>query len=428
MKRDDLDDLPPARTCVRTVSDTLRGVAVPAEAFFRDQLDQLRAFMADPRQTVRVVAVDPDLKPVLVKMLAGFDRDPNTPHTLVPSDAAFRARPQFFADLLADAEASFRASLVELFGAGVYEHFAPADLGRQPPEQKLALYLSALAESLPDHVGAVVVLLDPAAVADPAAFRAALVWLAENTWSPWVKYLVIDDRLKPRAAAGEKHPRVGHQTFYLPPAEIEARAKRLALSSDDVPAADRRQAAAMMAGFALAHKDYATAGQAYRVQVEMAQADGGTPAEEAQARYGLGNTLLAAKDFPAAEGELNRALELAIAGGQPAFLALVLTQLGVAVRGQGRAEQAAECFRLARENARAAGVPPLEAFALDTVAQCHLGAGDRDAARQCWRDALAVYDGITSDTLADVRESGRRDVLPKLEALEQQPAARGKVA
>jgi hypothetical protein len=57
------------------------------------------------------------------------------------------------------------------------------------------------------------------------------------------------------------------------------------------------------------------------------------------------------------------------------------------------------------------------AFALDTEAQCHAEAGDNGAAERCWKEALAVYDGMTGDAITDMRDAGRNDILRKLDAL-----------
>src|SRR5262249_13407875 len=216
-------------------------------------LNQLREFVGARERTVRVVAVDSDLKPVLVKMLSGLDRDPNTPHVLIPSDAGFRRWDQFFTDLLADILASYDAAAVELLDAGVYEPFGPADLNQDPPEKRVSLYLSALAEGLPDHVGSLVVVLDPKEVLDAAGILEAPAWLAESTWSPWVKYLVIDDRLEPRTTGlGERNKRIATQTFYLPPEEFERRLREAVDTDASLPPNVRRQYTGMLGGFALA--------------------------------------------------------------------------------------------------------------------------------------------------------------------------------
>jgi tetratricopeptide (TPR) repeat protein len=283
----------------------------------------------------------------------------------------------------------------------------------------VVLYLSSLAEGLPDHVGSLVVVLDPAEVADPAGFREALAWLAENTWSNWVKYLVLDDRLKPQTAGVEEvSKRASKQVMYQSPEEFEARI-RDALQNDVSLSPDlRRRYTAMLGGFALSRKNHDAAAEAYRRQIELIRLDG-VPAEEAQAHYCLGNVMLARRDLPAAEEAYARALELALAHQQTQLMGLVLTQLGVVLARQGRAEEAEESFRVARQAARNTNTPPLEAFALDNQAQSFLAAGDNAAAERCWKESLAVYDGITSDALPDVKEAGRKDILMKLEMLSQ---------
>jgi tetratricopeptide (TPR) repeat protein len=192
---------------------------------------------------------------------------------------------------------------------------------------------------------------------------------------------------------------------------------RKAVETDaTLPPNVRRQYTAMLAGFALAHKDYAAAAEGYRQQIALTRLDD-APSEEAQAHYCLGNVMLGQRDFAAAQDEYARALELAMTHQQPQLMALVLTQLGVALAAQGEAEDAAASFRVARQTARNLQTPPLEAFALDTQAQSLTDAGDAAAAERCWKEALAVYDGITADAFTDVREAGRKDILMKLEQL-----------
>src|SRR5207248_7045002 len=104
---------------------------------------------------------------------------------LIPCSARFTARDSFFTALLGELLESYRASAAELAEAGVFEPFGPKDLSRDAPQDRVVLYLSSLAEGLPNHVGSLVVLLDPAEVTDAKGFRDALAWLAGHTWSAW---------------------------------------------------------------------------------------------------------------------------------------------------------------------------------------------------------------------------------------------------
>lgn len=391
---------------------------MPMQEFFADQLRQLQDFMGDPDQTVRCLLVDADLKPVAVKMLAGFDRASENPHVLIPSTAAFKNWKQYFRDLLKELLESYQASANTLRDAGVIEPFGAKDLSRDPPEQRVVLYLSSLSEGLPDHVGSLVVLLDPAEVSDPKEFRRALAWLAENTWSVWVKYLVLDDRLKPHTAGLEESAnRTSRQVMYATPEEFEKQVRRkVKVGGHNLEPKKLRGYIGMLAGFAIARGDYAAAIDTFRQQLDLIRKDG-ADSEETTAQYCLGNALLANRDYPAAEEAYVRSLELAIANQQHQLMGLVLTQLGVALQRQGRTEEATESFRVARESARNTNTPPLEAFALDNQAKCFLEAGDSREAERCWKEALTVYDGITSDAFPDVREAGQKDIMIKLEQL-----------
>jgi CRISPR-associated endonuclease/helicase Cas3 len=68
---------------------------------------------------------------------------------------------------------------------------------------------------------------------------------------------------------------------------------------------------------------------------------------------------------------------------------------------------------------------PLLAFTLDAEADCHRRAKAWADAEWCWKEALAVYDGITAAELADVRDTGRQDLQHKLDALAKEPRRTG---
>jgi tetratricopeptide (TPR) repeat protein len=399
---------------------------VPVAHFFHAQLDRLGEFLLDPDQAVRVVRVDADLKPVLTKMLRGFDADPTVPHMLVGSHAAYETRDEFFFGVLDDLVAAYATDADELTAAGIAEPFRRSELTGDP-EARVAIYLCSLAERLPDHAGSLVLVLDPQAVTDPAGFRSALAWLAQNLWSDWAKVLVLDDRLTPHTAGIEElSERIGVQTFHLPVEELEAKVREAVKSDASLSPQVRRQYTGMLGGFALARSDFSQAAECYRQQAELTHTQG-VPTEAAQAYYCLGNVRLAADDLPAAEEEYGRALGLALDQGQTSLAGLVLTQLGVVLSRQDQPDGAAESFRLAREACRSTGMVPLLAFTLDAEAECHRRAKRWAEAERCWGEAVAVYDGITAVEFADVRQAGRTDIQQKLTALANETRRGGRL-
>jgi tetratricopeptide (TPR) repeat protein len=284
-----------------------------------------------------------------------------------------------------------------------------------------------MAEGLPDHVGSLVVVLDPQQVSDPTSYRQALAWLAENTWSAWVKYLVIDDRVNPQTAGLEKlSKRVGRQSLYLSPDEMERRIAEAVSTDPGLSLRERGQYTGMLAGFALARKDHDAALQAYQDQLTLIRFQMRT-AEEAPVLYGIGNVHLAKGNLPQAESAYGDALAVALDHQLDALKPLVLTQLAITLTRQGRAE-ADQCFRLARDASRQINSPPTEAYTLDCQAQCHAQLKKHADAERCWKEALTVYEGITSDAMQDVRNAGLADIQHKLEHFYKNTRQTAKVA
>jgi tetratricopeptide (TPR) repeat protein len=205
------------------------------------------------------------------------------------------------------------------------------------------------------------------------------------------------------------------QTFHIAPEEIESQAKA-DLTRDNLDPAERRQYLALLGGFAYARRQY---DDAQKHQQEWLDAVGpdGAPSETANACYNLGNTQLARKDYEAAEATYGKALDLALDHNLGALAPMVLTNLGVTLYRQNRLEHALDAFTVARQTCQAQGLRPAEAHVLDCLARTHEAGGKLEEAGAAWNEALAVYDSMTSETFAQVRDGGRADIIEKLERL-----------
>jgi tetratricopeptide (TPR) repeat protein len=390
---------------------------MPLKSFFTAQAELLRLFMMDPNQTVRCIRVEPDMKPLLMKMLAGLDADESSPHLMACSEVPFETEAQYFEALLAELSEDVARWERPLAAQGYEFRLWPEDLGFFPPQEKFVTYAGAMADSFPDHVGSFVLILAPDAIADPAAFRKAIEYLAANTPSPWMKYLVIDERQKPVLdKIEEQAPAIVHQTFHISPDEIEAEAKADLAKGYGLTPHEVRQYTALVAGCAFARREYDEALRLQQQWVEFAAKEG-APAEVANACYNLGNTHMARKDYPAAEETYGRALDLALDHHIGPLLPMVLTNLGVTLYRQGRLEQAVQSFQIAREHCQAQNLKPTEAHVLDCMGKTYEAGGQPDEAARCWNEALAVYDAMSSETFAAAREGGKAPILEQLERL-----------
>jgi tetratricopeptide (TPR) repeat protein len=386
---------------------------MPLKNFFADQIDLLRRFMANPEQTVRCVLVEPDMRPLLLKILSRLDGE-DGPHILLGSEVPFTSRRQFFEDLLREAAEQFARWEGPLRAAGLESLSEPKGLAALPPDERYVTYLGALAEGLPDHVGSVVTVLAPEQVADADGYRQAVEFLATRTPSLWAKFLILDERKQPALQKLGLVPRYGVQSFHLAPEQIESQARADLEIGTGLTPPERRQYTALLAGFAFARKEYDDTLRLQQTWLEMIGPED-DPAEVANAHYNLGNTHLARKDYAAAEASFGRALAVALEQNLDNLAAMVLTNLGVTLQRQGKVEQALRSFQIARDTCKARGLKPTEAHVLDCQARTYEQDNKPDEAERCWQEALAVYDGMTSETFAPAREGGRADILEKLQ-------------
>lgn len=386
--------------------------------FFLEQIDLLLLFMRnEPEQTVRCVRVDPEMKPLFMKVLAGLDKDENSPHLMLCSEVPFDNPRQFFEALLRELAEELARWEAPLKAAGFVFQPNTEELKGLPPDKRFVAYGAALADSLPDSFGSVVLILAPDRVADAAGYQRAVEFPAVNTPSPWMKFLVVDERQDPvLAKIDENNPNIWAQTFHIAPEEIESQAKADLARGTGLSPLEQRQYTGLLAGFAFARREYERALQLQQQWLDMLGPDS-TPAEAANAHYNLGNTHLARKDHQAAEAAFGKALEIALENQLNALVPMALTNLGVTLYRLGRPQQALESFRIARDTCKAQGLRPTEAHVLDCLAKTYEADNKPDEAERCWRQALAVYDGMTSETYADARQGGRADILEKLDRL-----------
>src|SRR3954452_13830104 len=75
---------------------------MPLQRLFHQQIATLRAFLAAPGEKVRIVLVDPDILMVLMKVLAGIEKDPQCPDVMAVVDVSFDGSAQYLASVRDD--------------------------------------------------------------------------------------------------------------------------------------------------------------------------------------------------------------------------------------------------------------------------------------------------------------------------------------
>lgn len=390
---------------------------MPLQDFFEEQFDALEVFLLHPDAPVRVVRIDSELRPMLLKYLVCKDEEPEFPHLLIGYDAPFRDPVSWFAGLGTTLTGEIDQNRAALAAAGVADPFPSKPTARMKTPERFLIQAEHLAHQLPDSVGALTFVLEPEQIDDAEGFRRSLAFLADHVRSPWLKFLVLEERS--RSVLDElvqNHPRVDAQVFWLSPEELGERAERALAASGGKPGPARQQAAGFAAAVAFARKDYTTAEALQRSIVHEAGSSG-APVDQAVALYNLGNTLLAQGDNTAAVEVFAEGAELCNAHQLDQLAPMLFTNLGVALHRIGEVDQAFASLKTARDHFRADGNRPGEAHVCDCLAALYQEVGRAAEAAQAWRFALQLYEGITNPALADVRSAGRADILAKLERL-----------
>jgi hypothetical protein len=387
---------------------------MPLKDLFHNQVDQVRAFLDDQKRTMHIVQHDPDLKPLLHKLLTVLESDDACPHLLWGTVTAFHNPSQYFRDVLKELIAANESQRAELADVGI-DLAPPLSDGywAATPDQFIE-YISRVADSLPDLVGAYALVIDPETVDHVHGYKEALRFLASHTRSKRVKYLVLDQRSKPLLRGFDRYSdRISVQVFRLAPEEIERQVKDDLNDNGALSPIERRQYTAMLGAFAFARREYDEAERRQRDVLRQSW-EAGDAGEQAIAYYNLGNTYLSAEEPELAEECYRKAGELCLETQSDPLLAMTLTNLGIALSRQGNIAEAIASFETARRTFHAIHHETGAAYSLDCQASVLAKAGRNREAEEAWRRALAIYDNIESDTLRNIRDSGRKDILGKL--------------
>jgi len=387
---------------------------VSLKSYFPEQFAQLEGFFLSATEGVRLLRIDPEMRPLLIKALSRMDEDKTFPHALTLCSQPFAEPVSYFDSLYGVLRKSYEQNAAALAAQGV-KLAAPADESAPlKAPAKFARYASSLAESLPERVGSLVFILAPDDVADVAAFRRSIAFLAENLRSDWLKVLVLDLRTTPMLEGLEReHAKIGLQTLYLSPEEIERRVHEDLQAPASLSPAERRQYKGLLAGFAFSNRRYDDAAQLQREWASEAEKDA-APADAASANYNLGNTLLAQSAWPDAIAAFCKACELSVANNLTGLAPFAYANLGIGLHRNGEFAQAFASLKVARDMFKAQNHRAGEAYVVDVLAQMYALDGRKAEAEMSWRYCLSLYESMSATTFADLRTSGSKDVLEKL--------------
>lgn len=405
---------------------------MPLGEFFEEKLTEIRSFMETPGLRLLVIRHDPDLKDRLRRMLVKLEEDEKNPHLMSYVDLPFGDPARYFREVLDEQVGRNEDWRDELKQSGV-------DLAPPPPSpdraeesdpdamaRRLAGYVSAVADCLPDQIGSLVLLLDPASVEDEARLAAGVKQLVAETTSDWAKFILLAAK-QSRLLEGIEQASDAciAQDFYMDPEDIEERVLS-DLAGDRLTPDERRQYTMMAASFAFADKRYDEA-ERFHLEALRLSGEAEKPVEQANCLYNLGNTYLEQGRFPEAQDRYVQSFKICLEQKCQPLLAMVLTNLGVALHREGRVDEALGSFDAAQATNKALNNPPGEAYVLDCKAKTLALEKRNGEAEEAWIAALELYRGITAPALADVRRAGLTDICDKLERFYKETRQKQKI-
>ena len=161
---------------------------MPLKTFFVDQIDQLRSFASAPDQSMRVLCHEPDVEPLVKKIVVALDEDDNFPHILVPARTPYDNTPRYFKELLDEVVRQNEMYREELATLNITLP-RPDDRAELTPPHRFKRYVADVADCLPNSIGSYVVVINPDEVRDEPGFKNDMVYLAKQTRS--VQVLVV---------------------------------------------------------------------------------------------------------------------------------------------------------------------------------------------------------------------------------------------
>src|SRR5262249_34431516 len=143
---------------------------MPLKRFFQEQIELLKYLMREPTHRARCVRILPDLTPLFMKVLAGLEKDEDSPHLMLCCEVPFESEQQYYKALLAGLDEELELWQEPLRAVGFELPSRTPQQERLPPDRKFVAAASALADSLAEDVGCIVLILAPDSVADAEGF------------------------------------------------------------------------------------------------------------------------------------------------------------------------------------------------------------------------------------------------------------------
>ena len=375
------------------------------ENHFTSAFQQIEEFLATPGAGALGLMINGDLRDLVLRVLLRQQESPDFPHVYLAPEAAFSTGPVYARQTLEQLRAEMDELRTAFEEGGVEPETLLARAEREGDAvSALSLFISDLAEAMPDYVGSIVLLIDPDEVPDEEALADFLVNCTERLDSPWAKCLfLLEGEDTPRHGLDRSTPRIRYLDMRLDPARIRA---LLEAGLDDpfvLSEAQRARYSLLLSQFLRHEGESEHAGQILDLLIESYEKKDTDDVLHALARYDRGNLLLERQALPEAVEDYRRCLQIATHLDSAPIAAMAATNLGVALMRADEPAHAVASFDTARRIAEANGLQPLLVHVEERIADACAQQGDEAAAQRHRERARSLCEALDDTRFSAIK-------------------------
>ena len=389
---------------------------MPLKRFFAQKKRAIENFLANSQVTLLRLAVDPEAESMVVKLLSAVDASSKNADIFIGCDHTFDGSKSFYPRTLARLAEEYKKVEPDLAKKGI--RCSVSDELRCPEDQIESTFAREV-RRLRDDISAygdrlVFVFRFP----DPArgkAYCASLALLLEALRAARVKVVAFDRRSDPVLADfAKQRDDVSILEFDLSPEVIEQAVKDKLAAFSCTPLL-RLRCLTMLAGFAMARKEFDTALRLGNDVMSHFQREGNRQ-EEAAATFNLANTYYRKEDYKFARQYYERSLKIALEQKMHNLAEQNLINIGNTWFMSDEPEHALAYYQGAQRWSQATGNPFGVGQALELIGLANQKVGQQNAARSAWQESLTIYRGMAPE-LSQMAKAGEAQVLSRLQTL-----------
>jgi tetratricopeptide (TPR) repeat protein len=391
-------------------------VGLVLEDFVVKKRDEIRAFITNSELRLLRVSRDPDVEPLLVRVLKSIDEEETDSVDIFTGfDHDFNDADTFFTETAEKIQQNIKEAEPEFAKNGLELKIPSAMSKDGAVETCFASYLNKVANALQEYADHFILCFSPMEIKNGSDLSSSLNVILAEIQSSIVKIIFTDNRQSPNLAVlKERREDVADMEFAFKMGDTESEIKEK-LMNEDLPPEESIRLLSMLAAFALARGEHGVSiGLFYQALQEARET--GDPQEQAMALFNLGNAFYRKLDYPNARGSYQGSLEISLDNKIIGLAQQNLMNIGETFLKENSPEEALLYYENARVLSQSMANKLGECQALDGKGQANRMKGDDLEAESNWAEALNIYRTI-DPPLREFTKQGEAQTLERLAEL-----------